>query len=259
MAEHSFEWERSSQLSIPQVLLAISGPSAIAFAGFHGVLPRLVASGMPVLVAWPLVASVMLGGFVVFAIILLRGDARRMGVSLYARFCLRRPTGREWLISLAVFVLAIALTAAGAAIVPPMLRAIGYEIPSYMPFFLNPAINPMEAEMEVISPGLPLAGEYGLIPLILLTLTLNVLTEDLYFRAWMLPKMARYGTAGWVANGVLFASYHTFQLWLFPALLGVTLCMAFLVYKTRSIWPSFALHMLINGLNLVGIVALIAG
>ena len=73
----------------------------------------------------------------------------------------------------------------------------------------------------------------------------------------MLPKMVRYGWAGWMANAVLFTSYHTFQLWLFPMILGPTICMAYLVYKTRSIWPSFALHVALNALNLVGIVSLI--
>lgn len=257
MAEKSFDWNRTSQLSIPQILLATFAPSAVAFLGFHWILPRLVAGQTPVLIAWPAVASVMLAGFVLVAFYLLHLDARQVGVTLPQRLCLRWPSGREWGLSLGVFVLAIVLTFGGASLVPPLLKTVGFDIPAYMPFFLNPEIDPMEAEMEVISPGFALGGRFDLIPLIAVTLLLNILTEDIYFRAWMLPKMARYGSAGWVANGVLFAAYHTFQLWLFPAILGVTLCMAYLVYKTRSIWPSFALHAALNALNLVGIVALV--
>ena len=257
MAEKTFEWGRTSQLSIPQILLATFAPSAVAYLGFHGLLPRLVAGQIPILIAWPAVASAMLAGFVLIAFFLVHRDARQVGVTLRQRLCLRWPSGREWILSLGVFVLAIALAFGGGVLVPPLLKTIGFEIPAYLPFFLNPGINPMEAEMEVISPGLPLAGRFDLIPLIAVTLFLNILTEDVYFRAWMLPKMARYDGAGWVANGVLFAAYHTFQLWLFPVILGPTLCMAYLVYKTRSIWPSFALHAALNALNLVGIVALI--
>ncbi|MEE8436178.1 MAG: CPBP family intramembrane glutamic endopeptidase [bacterium] len=257
LAEKPFDWGRTSQLSIPQILLAVFAPSAVATIGFHGLLPRLVAGNTPVLIAWPAVASAMLAVLVLIAFFLLQRDARQVGVTLRERLCLRWPSGREWLLSLGVFVLAIALTLGGGLLVPPLLNAVGFEIPAYMPFFLNPGINPMEAGMEVISPGLPLAGRFDLIPLIALTLFLNILAEDIYFRAWMLPKMARHGGLGWVANGVLFAAYHTFQLWMFPMILGVTLCMAYLVYKTRSIWPSFALHAAINALSLMGIVVLI--
>ena len=257
MAEKVFDWNRTTQLTIPQILLATFAPSAVAFLGFHWILPRLVAGQSPVLIAWPAVASAMLAGFVLVAFFLVRRDARQVGVMFRQRLCLRWPSGREWVLSLGVFVLAIILAFGGGAFVPPLLKTVGFEIPSYMPFFLNPGINPMDADMEVISPGFPLGGRFELIPLIAVTLFLNILTEDIYFRAWMLPKMVRYGWAGWVANGVLFASYHTFQFWLFPMILGPTLCMAYLVYKTRSIWPSFALHIALNALNLVGIVSLI--
>jgi len=257
MAAKSFDWSRTSQLSVSQVLLATFVPSAVAFLGFHGVLPRLVAGGVPVLIAWPALASVMLGGFVLLAFILLWRDAARTGVSLGQRMCLRWPSGREWALSLGIFVLALALSFGGMLLVPPLLKAAGFQIPAYMPFFLNPAIDPATADVSILSPGLPLKGRYDLILLLAVTLFLNILTEDLYFRAWLLPKMARYGTAGWVANGVLFAAYHTFQLWLFPALVGATVCMAYVVYKTRSVWPSFALHFVLNALNLAGFVALI--
>lgn len=69
--------------------------------------------------------------------------------------------------------------------------------------------------------------------------------------------MVRWGAGGWVANGILFAAYHTFQIWLFPALLGASLCMAFLVARTRTIWPSFALHLALNALTLASLAALI--
>ncbi len=75
----------------------------------------------------------------------------------------------------------------------PLLRLIGFEIPSYMPFFLNPALDPMTTDVEVLSPGFSLAGKYYLFGLMAVTLFFNIITEELYFRAWMLPKLSRYG------------------------------------------------------------------
>jgi len=125
---------------------------------------------------------------------------------------------------------------------------------------LNPAIDPMVADMSVVSPGLPLNGQYGLVLLMAITLLLNILTEELYFRAWMLPKLSRYGGWSWVINGIFFALYHTFQFWLFPTLLVASLFFAFIFYKSKSIWPSFAAHLIGNFLlSILGILMLVIG
>ena len=60
MNTNSFDWKKTSQMSVIQFLLAVFIPSGIAFIGFRVVLPVLVANGLPVLIAWPSVASVML-------------------------------------------------------------------------------------------------------------------------------------------------------------------------------------------------------
>ncbi len=53
MAEKTFDGGRTSQLSIPKVLLATFASSAVAYLAFHGLLPCLVAGQIPVLIAWP--------------------------------------------------------------------------------------------------------------------------------------------------------------------------------------------------------------
>jgi membrane protease YdiL (CAAX protease family) len=75
----------------------------------------------------------------------------------------------------------------------------------------------------------------------------------------MLPKLSKYGSWGWVINGVLFAFYHSFQIWLLPLLLVSSLSFAFIFYKTKSIWPILATHLLLNTLNLLPIVGMITG
>jgi len=126
------------------------------------------------------------------------------------------------------------------------MNAVRLSIPGYMPFFLNPAINPTAVDMSILSPGLPLHANYALLPLIGITLLLNILAEELYFRAWMLPKLSQFGVWGWVMNGIFFALYHTFQIWLLPILLVGSLFFAFVFYRSKSIWPSLVAHLIGN-------------
>jgi membrane protease YdiL (CAAX protease family) len=259
MIAKTFEWSKSRQLSVIQLLLAAFIPSGVAFVGFHVVVPALVNNGLPVLIAWPSIASVMLFGFVVVAFFLMRNEAKAMGISLGTRMCLKRLSLKEWGIYLGIAVIGLLVISGIQATIPGILEAIGFTIPKYMPFFLNPSINAANTPMAVLSPGLPLQGEYGVLALIGIALLLNILTEELYFRAWMLPKLTRYGPWSWVLNGVLFALYHTFQIWLLPVLLVASLLFAFICYKSKSIWPPLVAHLIGNFLlSILGILMLIA-
>ena len=255
----SFRWETAPQLGVIQLLLATFIPSGIACIAFHVILPSIVRSGLPVLVAWSAVASMALLAFLVVAVGLLRTEARRLGVTLWSRMCLTNPPLRLWLLAAGVFAVVVILSWPVGLVVVPVMQVVGFNVPDYMPFFLNPEIDPLTTDMTVLSPDLPLRGRYALLPLVGVTLVLNILTEELYFRAWMLPKLSRYGVWGWAINGVLFAFYHLFQLWLLPVLLVVSLGSALICYLTRSIWPAFAAHLILNMLALVGLLTLILG
>ena len=259
MNKNIFDWGKARQLSVIQVLLATFVPSALAFIGFHVVLPALVKNGTPVLIAWPAIASVMLLAFVAAAILFLRREAKIMGISLWARMCLKKLSLKEWIIYLAIAIVGLILVSGIQTIVPGILNAIVFTIPDYMPFFLDPGINAAKTDMAILSPGFPLQGQYGILLLFGLALLLNVLTEELYFRAWMLPKLSRFGAWSWVLNGALFAFYHTFQLWLLPVLLVSSLLFAFICYRSKSIWPSLVAHLIGNFLlSILSIMMLIA-
>jgi membrane protease YdiL (CAAX protease family) len=259
MSATSFEWKNTKQLSVVQFLLATFLPSGIAYVGFRVVLPILVKNGTPILVGWPAIASIMLFVFVLLAIFLLRSEAKQLRISLWERMCFKRLSGKEWGIAIGLLVLAFVLAMGVQGIVPAFIDALGLSVPEYMPFFLNPNINPATADSADLSPGFALQGQYSVLILFALALFLNILTEELYFRAWMLPKLSKYGSWGWVINGVLFAFYHSFQIWLLPLLLVSSLSFAFIFYKTKSIWPILATHLLLNTLNLLPIVGMITG
>jgi membrane protease YdiL (CAAX protease family) len=260
MSNKPFVWENTRQLTLPGLLAAVFIPSAIAFAGFHGVAPALVRSGVPSVYAWAIVAAVALAGFDIFALALLSREARSLGIGLSKRLCLERIPARMWLISIGVLIAGIALSFGAKFLVPPFMRVFGLTVPSYTPFFLDPNAVVSPATAATLAPGVILKGNFGILGLQAGVLILNISAEELYFRAWMLPKLSRFGRASWIVNGVLFALYHTFQFWLFPQLLVASLGIAFVVWKTRSIWPAIAGHLVGNFLlGVLGMLALVLG
>jgi len=260
MENNNFDWTKNPQMSVVQFMLAIFIPSGVAFVGFHVVLPQLVANGLPVLIAWPAVASIMLLGLVLAAVLLLRNEAKKLGITFWTRMCMKKLSLKEWGLYIGLTIVGLLVALAAQGLVSPFMNAFHLSIPDYMPFFLDPAINPTATDMSILSPGLQLHGCYGLLPLIGIALLLNILTEELYFRAWMLPKLSRYGAWSWVMNGTFFALYHTFQIWLLPILLVSSLFFAFIFYKSKSIWPSLVAHLISNFLfSILGILMLVIG
>lgn len=199
----------------------------------------------------------MLLGFVLVAIIFLKKEAKELNISFKERACLRSLSFKQWSVYIGIIFLGMVVTIILSKTSILFTHIPGLSVPDYFPFFLNPAIDPMNTESSLLTPGFVLKGAIWMIPFIALTLFLNILTEELYFRAWLLPKLSKYGNMSWVINGGLFALYHSFQLWLLPQILPISLFIAYVVYKSRSIWPAFAFHMLVNTLTVLGMVFLI--
>ena len=241
-----FEWPEAKQLSLFQIFLAFAIPSAIAFTGFRFVLPAVHAAGAPSIVAWPVIASVMLLGFTVAPLWLMHREAKELEISLKERMCLRPLNRKQWLVASAILIVGLIVADATGSLNGIWMGITGLSVPDYFPFFLNPAVDPMAMAPEALTPGL-----------MIVTLLLNILVEEIYFRAWLLPKMMTLGTVAWAVNGVAFALYHTFQLWLLPQLIPLSLFMAFVVYYTRSIWPALVFHLAVNSLSVGAIVYLI--
>ena len=257
MANENFEWSSAPQLNPLQIFAAFAIPSAIGFVGFRTVLPMVYENGVPAVVAWPAIASVMLLAFTLVPILMMKREAAQLNISLKARMCLKTITRREWLFAVAVLIVGLLVTMSMGAVSVFWGELTGLSVPEYFPFFLNPAIDPMVTDPAVLTPGFELKGAYWLVGLMLITLFLNILVEELYFRAWLLPKMQNLGAASWAVNGLAFAFYHTFQLWLLPQIIPLSLFMAFVVYKTKSIWPAFVIHLLVNSLTGVAMVMLV--
>lgn len=102
-------------------------------------------------------------------------------------------------------------------------------------------------------------------PLLLLTIALLFIlngfvapvVEELYFRGYLLPRLARHGRWAPVINLVLFTLYHVWQPWLYPTLLVSLYPLIFAVWRTRSVRLGIVTHCalnLIGGMATVGLI-----
>jgi membrane protease YdiL (CAAX protease family) len=77
------------------------------------------------------------------------------------------------------------------------------------------------------------------------------ITEELYFRGYLLPRIDRYGIWAPVLNTFLFSIYHMWTPWRWPQIAVGFLPLAFAAWRTRSIYVSMTAHVIINVVFLV--------
>lgn len=92
------DWRNVKQLSPLGIILAFLLPSAFAFTGFRVDLPALVRSDIPVMIGWPVVATVMLSVLVLLALILHRSESKQLSVSWASRRCFKKLSWKQWLL-----------------------------------------------------------------------------------------------------------------------------------------------------------------
>lgn len=258
--DSNFDWSELKQLNFWQVLLAFFLPSSFAFFGFRIILPWTVENGQPKVLMWGIIASIMLLIFVVVGFVLIRNEARTNNISIRDRLLIKKLGVKQWLICLGIMIAGIILSSAISPLVEFFKELPGLSIPDYMPFWLNPSIDPMNTDIDILSPNYALKGNYFVVVIMSICLLLNILAEEIYFRGWLLPKMQNFGKWSWVLNGLLFALYHTFQLWLFPMLFVLSIATTLTVYLSKSILPAFLTHIIANFiLGILGIIILVFG
>lgn len=258
--DSTFDWRKLKQLNALQILIAFFLPSGFAFFGFRFILPWTVNSGFPKVLMWGIIASLMLLVFVIVGFFLIKREAKVNNISIGERLLLRKPGAKQWLICIGIMIVGLILSLAVKPSVEFFKELPGLSIPEYMPFWLNPSVDPMNTAMEILSPNYSLKGNYLVLIIMTICLLLNILAEEIYFRAWLLPKMQDFGKWSWIINGILFALYHSFQLWLFPMLFVLSLATTLTVYLSKSILPAFVTHIVANFLlSILGIIALVLG
>jgi membrane protease YdiL (CAAX protease family) len=87
-------------------------------------------------------------------------------------------------------------------------------------------------------------GAWGwFVVVVALALFNTVLGEELLFRGYLLPRMrGAFGRWDWVANGVLFATYHLHMPWVIPSALLDAFAISYPAKRFRSAWIGIVVH-----------------
>jgi membrane protease YdiL (CAAX protease family) len=85
------------------------------------------------------------------------------------------------------------------------------------------------------------------------------IAEELYFRGHLLPSLERYGRLAPAINTFLFAIYHFFSPWRYPAIVIGFLPITWLARRERSVLVSIAAHMTINVITVLSLAAAALG
>jgi membrane protease YdiL (CAAX protease family) len=136
-----------------------------------------------------------------------------------------RIGGKTWLITL------------------PLIVGVGLE--ELIPQLPHPANREFGAIIDSDAGRAFLHGAWGWFALIIVMFILNtVIGEELLFRGFLLPRMnGAFGDRDWLANGLLFATYHLHVWWVIPqAALVDTFVLSYASKRYGSAWIGIVVH-----------------
>jgi membrane protease YdiL (CAAX protease family) len=113
-----------------------------------------------------------------------------------------------------------------------------------LPFLAEPEGYSFTAVFDTPEMRAQWVGAWNLLVLFAVLAVFNTfLGEEFVFRGVLLPKMERvFGKWDWVANGVIFGSYHLQQPWMIPGSVLAGLLFAYAGKRFRSNWFPIILH-----------------
>jgi membrane protease YdiL (CAAX protease family) len=92
-----------------------------------------------------------------------------------------------------------------------------------------------------------------------LNVVVGPITEELYFRGYLLPRISRYGKWAPLINTVLFSIYHFWSPWqILTRIVGVG-PFVYAVWWKRNIYLGMAVHMTLNFLGVLLVTMMILG
>lgn len=118
----------------------------------------------------------------------------------------------------------------------------------------DPLLQFSEVDADTADPGLVAFGALIFIALIGNGIA-GPITEELYFRGHLLPRMEQLGDRAPILNTTLFALYHVWTPWRWPAILIGFLPTTLATWKSRDLRLSIATHV---GINLIFLAMLAA-
>lgn len=89
------------------------------------------------------------------------------------------------------------------------------------------------------------------VPYILILLIVNVISEEFWWRGYILPRQElEHGRFAWIVNGLLWSFFHLFKWWAVPFMLLKHWMLPFVVQRTKNTTPAILIHLFSNGIGI---------
>jgi membrane protease YdiL (CAAX protease family) len=214
-------------------------PGAVQMGVYAALTPPLVRAGAPPTLAFVLAA--VLAGLPCMLALLAAPEGPGRGLAALRRILRRQQPMPLWLYA-ALFVPLLALAFALLFATVPLCQFMAAEVFFWLPEYLLPSGRP------------PVPPDRALLLLALL-LQLVVdgvvapLVEEVYFRGFLLPRLAYLGRVAPAINALLFTLQHFWQPYNWVLIFLLNLPLAYVVWWRRNIIISILLHCSTNTLG----------
>jgi membrane protease YdiL (CAAX protease family) len=248
-------------ISIWAALLYFGIPAAVVTFIVYVIMPHLAKRGVPIFLNYLLVyATAPMLALIVASLIAYRREGNAMSWPDFKnRFRLNKMDGKSWLwaIGLTLFMfLSVGLLSFTAR----WLASFAFFAPpDYWPAELKPAAPSAPANNAIPTEfmGIPLAGNWSVLIVLLVSLVIATFGEELWWRGYILPRQElAHGKRTWVIHGLLWTSFHLFAPWNLIAILPGSLALSFVAQRLKNTWPAVIAHGLANGLLVLIVVVM---
>jgi membrane protease YdiL (CAAX protease family) len=225
--------------SLPQSLALHLLPGVVIAAIFYGAAPLIMRAGFPAIAAGMLGAAIgVLGVELGWLLYQAHHQTGRFALSAVLPYRPGRFSWRKGLLVFGLWVWALGANILLAGLKPAILQSIFPWMPAW-------AINPLPRDIAATSSGavLVITG----VGLLLINVILGPVTEELYFRGYLLPRLYRLGIWAPLINISLFSLYHYWTPWDVLSRIVMLLPMGYAVWRTCDIRIGIAVHVGLNG------------
>ena len=208
-------------------------PGILILLGFIGLTPLVIRYGYPPQLS--LLLAIILIAVPVLAVhlVMVKKKENTSGILQLNGYKNQLPAGKLILYVTALLVIAFVIW----GLTQQLNKSITNKLPGWMPaWFTMQDFNGY--------------SKSAILTTLVFNLVLNGLlapfVEELYFRGYLLPRMAKWGKWAFVLNAVLFSVYHFWQPYIYLTLILSLLPMTYVVWKTRDLRVGILTHCFLN-------------
>jgi membrane protease YdiL (CAAX protease family) len=106
--------------------------------------------------------------------------------------------------------------------------------------------------LKFTPPNVSPSGAIMNLPLMVFVLFMNIMSEELWWRGYILPRQEKqHGRYTWAIHGVLWAFFHAFKWWAVPFMLFTTWIIPLISQRFGNTTPGIIIHLVVNGLGIL--------